>query len=380
MGAAVADGRLDEVRSLAVDLARSTEHVLSCVRDARQELGVEPLIGFVHIPKTAGGTVTNMLVAAYSKAGVRPVGNYFRGADRTVEKISRETGGWESWQRTGGRVAVGHVPYGLFRTHLPPDTRYMTFLRDPVDRVLSHYHRHIHQPNADRDKRRHGEQGRKATATSIEQALLELHLPEMNNLATRLLCSDPAPTGELSAAAVDDAKENLSNFEFVGIQERFEESLVLLQRMLGLERVPYVSRHVSSEGRRGTVEDISAEQRALILECNRLDADLYAFGLELFERAAASAGSGLATEAAELRALSEARNDDATRRALDWLDSTFPVGTSKSREELFSEARAAGISPLLVKQLLRDRARRERKNGKPVYTRTGDAADRRVNS
>ena len=39
---------------------------------------------------------------------------------------------------------MGHVPYGLFRRHLPEDTRYMTFLREPVDRVLSHYYRHIH--------------------------------------------------------------------------------------------------------------------------------------------------------------------------------------------------------------------------------------------
>jgi hypothetical protein len=107
--------------------------------------GSEPLLAFVHIPKTAGGTVTSMLTAAYSKQGVKKTGNYVRNPDKTERKIS-------SSLRKEGRVAAGHTPYGPLREHLPPDTRYMTFLREPVDRVLSHYYRHIHI----RDPRRVG--------------------------------------------------------------------------------------------------------------------------------------------------------------------------------------------------------------------------------
>jgi hypothetical protein len=120
---------------------------------------------------------------------------------------------------------------------------------------------------------------------SIEEALARGR-PEVCNLATRFLCGDSTPS-ELPAVALDIAKENLRTFTFVGIQERFEESIVLLQRRLHLGNVPHRSVHVARE--RPRAEDIPGEQRALILERNRLDAELYAFGLALFDDAVAAA-------------------------------------------------------------------------------------------
>src|SRR5215211_3567419 len=252
-----------------------------------------PLIAFVHVPKTAGATVTSMLAAAYSRKGLHKAGNYMRNAEASTRKVSKPPGGWENWQRRGGRVSVGHVPYHLFRDHLPGGTRYMTFLREPVDRVLSHYYRHVHR----RDPSRAGQQkgrpgaGARIRAESIEQALVEMDLPQLNNLCTRFLCGHHA-YDELPDSALDDAKENLRAFDFVGIQERFAESLVLLQRMLGLTALPYVDRHVSLAGARPTVDELSDEQRELIADRNRLDAELYRFGLERFEAAVADAGPG----------------------------------------------------------------------------------------
>ncbi len=34
----------------------------------------------------------------------------------------------------------GHLPFGIYQ-YLPSDSRYITFLRDPVERTLSHYYR-----------------------------------------------------------------------------------------------------------------------------------------------------------------------------------------------------------------------------------------------
>jgi len=273
-----------------------------------------PLIAFVHIPKTAGGTVSSMFVAAYSKRGMHKAGNYLKGPDLAERKIAKAGGGWENWHRNGGRVTVGHMPYGLYRTYLPGNTSYMTFLREPVDRVLSHYYRHIHRQDSGRagiqKKKR---PGARVKADSIEQALVDMNLPQLNNLCTRFLCGRD-PFEELPDSAVDDAKENLSAFEFVGIQERFEESLVLLQRMFGLGALPYVDRHVSNDGARPGVDEISDEQRALIEEHNRLDAELYRFGLGLFEEAVAEAGDGFAAEVDELRARDRAAREQEWRR------------------------------------------------------------------
>jgi hypothetical protein len=265
-----------------------------------------PLLAFVHIPKTAGKTVITMLAAAYSKEAVQDAGNYVRNPERTGRKLTMSS-------KLEARVLAGHVPYGVFREHLPADTRLMTFLREPVDRVLSHYYRHLHrrrpkkQRSPARERHRLETPGkvrtdRKAKADSIEEALVEMRLPELNNFATRFLCGYTTPSKELPASALDDAKGALCSFAFVGIQERFEESLVLLQRMLGLGRVPYEDRHVSTGDRRPAVDEIPEAQRALIEECNQLDAELYRFGLGLFEERVASAGNELEADVETLRA------------------------------------------------------------------------------
>src|SRR5205807_6284652 len=86
--------------------------------------GDAPVTAFVHIPKTAGGTVVTMLESAYSAGEVGNAGNYLRWPDTTQAVLMRArwTGAWR-----GARVVAGHIPYGLFRRTLPRDTRYVTF-------------------------------------------------------------------------------------------------------------------------------------------------------------------------------------------------------------------------------------------------------------
>jgi hypothetical protein len=300
-----------EIKALHQELGQDVAAALDQTKRIQKAQGVkvkeplprpgEPLLAFVHVPKTAGSTVKSMLAAAYSSAAIRDTGNFLGAPDATVAKVAHGGRGWEQWRQRGGRVTIGHVPFGLFREHLPGDTRYMTFLREPVDRVVSHYYRH----RAKKEPRR-AQPGRlsprgKITTVSVGEALAEPPLPQLNNLATRFLCGDPSPTGPLSRSALEEAKANLRDFAFVGIQERFEESVVLLQRMLGLGAVPYEDRHVSSD--RPDVEEISDQDRALIEEQNQLDAELYGFALGLFEEAIAAADHGFADEVERLRGL-----------------------------------------------------------------------------
>ena len=66
-----------------------------------------------------------------------------------------------------------HVPYGLFRRYLPTRARYITVLRDPVDRVLSHYHFHA-QAAASRRPESAGERKLRNTwVTLLDNELLE---------------------------------------------------------------------------------------------------------------------------------------------------------------------------------------------------------------
>lgn len=311
---------------------------------AEHIVGGAPLFAFVHIPKTAGATVTSMFARAYSKQSVSKAGNYLRNPQKSMRKVRKVRSDWDR-ASNGARVSAGHTPYGILREVLPLRTRYVTFLRDPVDRVLSHYYRHIHRQQSDRAGRAKTRPGARMRAESLELALVEMRLPQIRNLATRFLCTHQSPSEDLPPAALEEAKANLGTFAFAGIQERFDESAALMQRTLGMGLVPYLSRHVSSGP--AAAREVSSEDRSLIEEHNRLDLELYAFAVELFERNVAAAGEGLAADVELLRSASAAADAEYRaryRRTCDWLDVELPAGTSKPTKSLLSSADELGIS------------------------------------
>lgn len=305
-----------------------------------------------------------MLARAHPRGSVIDAGNYLRDPDRAIARIS-------SGRIARGRVAVGHIPYGLFRAHLPRDSRYVTVLRDPVERILSHYHGHIRR--TDRT-----EALGLVTAESLQEAL-ELRPSDLSNLATRFLCGDPSPMGELPADALDRAKANLRDFEFVGITERFDESIVLMQRALGLPTVLYERLHVSPD--RPSADEISEEDRSLIVEMNTLDRELYSFARTLFDERVASGERDLATDAAQLGHRSEVaseRADAEIRDAADWLALRLPPGAPIPVAQLREAGRDAGISDRALRRaakLLQARLERdpsgERRWARPEVTPDG---------
>ena len=332
----------------------------------------ESLIAFVHIPKTAGGTIKSMFDVAYTDAGLYDAGNYFRDREKAISKLDKPERVWEAWREQGGRVMIGHVPYGLMRRHLPTDTRYITFMRDTVDRVLSNYYREF-GGGGDPARRRSapGASPRKGRPGSLEEAMVALRLPQLNNFATRLLCGEAAPEGDLAPTAVEDAKANLRSFAFVGITERFDESLALLQGKLGLGAVPYQEkRHVNRQ--RPPIEDTPHEQRELILEHNQLDAELYAYAQDLFEQALAGAGRKFQASVDTVREFgvaADAYTEESIERTRAWLEREVPVGSTRSVEELRIAAEQAGIT----KRTLREASRRLGLEQTAAWTRSETA-------
>jgi hypothetical protein len=331
---------LAAIKQLHVGLARNVDAALKHIAELQTGRSTRPPLAFVHIPKTAGGTVSSMLAAARPDDGLLNAGNWITNPEQADTKVRTARLG-------GGRVLVGHVPYGVYRRHLPPQTQYMTFLREPVDRVLSHYYRHIHihRSNPARRPRRatNPAMGEGAKAYSLEEAIVANRMPQLNNLATRLLCDDPSPV-TLPPDALDQAKANLRAFLFVGLQDRFWESIALLQRTLGLELSPaQEDRHVSH--RRPAAAEIAADDRALIEEHNRLDTELYLAGRELFVEAGLEADDDVGADAEELHQLAEAANAEHRAdldRAREWLEDWRPQG--ETIEELRARALAAGVS------------------------------------
>jgi hypothetical protein len=274
---------------------------------------------------------------------VANVGNYLSDPLKAEEKLKRIR------FAAGRGFWIGHVPYSLFRSFLPENTAYITFLREPVERVLSHYHGHV---------RGHLMPGGERYASLAEA--LERGLPVLTNLATRLLCDDPFD--DLSVNALEDAKRNLRHFAFVGLQERFDESVVLLHRLLGLEQLTPYGEVWHATGARPRAATISESERQLILERNQLDEALYLHARELFD-AATAPREQLDADIQRFRAMcAVALNDyrDARRRAALWLERELLPGTMREAAELIAAAKAADIEhrPLMQELAGMRRARR----------------------
>jgi Sulfotransferase domain len=356
----------------------------------------QPMLAFVHIPRTGGGTFSSAISKNYSR--LQGPGNYQKNPEATrngVERIGREN----------VKKAVGdHVPYGLYLKYLPADARYITLVREPVDRVISHYHFHAQAGktpgaagarklrtmweqllNAERLDREGGEQEEPIVLEpdaefSLEEGLRR-KIPIYDNFMTRFLWGGESLFGELPPDAVERAKENISKFWFVAIRERLDDSIVLLGKKLGVGLMPYHHRHVSQK--RPPLDETPAELRELVAENNAMDIELYRFAREQFD-AAAPAPRSLAKDVVELKKLSVAVTAEGeAHRATKGDRRTAKKAAREEREARRAETRAersAAKGSTATKEKKGKKSREKQKAGKGGETPAepqaeGDAAE-----
>ena len=125
---------LGEERHFKGGIARGADE-LPRRRDRRKSsaclLLIEPMklqrLCYIHIPKTAGTAVTEVLTRIY------PVDKVFSGT-LMYDYTSVEPRIFRNYL-----LYKGHIHYSFAVANLPGDTRFITVLRDPVERVLSLY-------------------------------------------------------------------------------------------------------------------------------------------------------------------------------------------------------------------------------------------------
>jgi hypothetical protein len=233
------------------------------------------LLVFIHIPKTAGTTLRTILNMNEPGARSRALGNVFKGGGGLSKApVERLRGGLGPDLKEGVRLVRGHSPLGI-REYLPKrrELQCFTFLREPVDRTLSHYYAiravggAYRLPPLPPDP-------------TLDDALAAGYIHD--NLHTRMLSGDPEPFGEVTDEMLEQAKRNLHDeLVFFGLTERFDESLVLAKRRLGLRSILYRSSgRVNPARPRG--DEIPAELRRAAERCNRYDIELYRYAKELF--------------------------------------------------------------------------------------------------
>lgn len=238
----------------------------------------DDLLAHVHVMKTGGQTTCDILRQSFPGRHCDIQAKWVV----TREDIELARRFYPRLRSIGGH---GVVPTDELATDFP-GIRFFVFLRDPVKRCVSHYQ---YRRNKD------------------ETSDFEPWLARYGNYQARFLCrmsgaQDPWATVPDADRAIELLERNVG---FVGLQERFDESLVLLRRWVDDPDfdIAYRARNVASAV--DTSKTLLGNPRAveLIEAAHREDQRLYRHARDVvYRRQVEAYGPTLADDVATLRA------------------------------------------------------------------------------
>jgi SAM-dependent methyltransferase len=213
---------------------------------------------FLHIPRTGGTTLTRIARRQY-----RPEGIYVIDSTEPARSAAALSS-LPPFVRDRLSLIAGHASFGVHR-HLG-DGQYFTLIRDPIERVLSHY-RYAQQ----RYEHPLHELALQMSLSEIVDADL---WRDLSNGQCRALAGEwDFATQEQPGSVLDLARDNLAeHFVLWGLTERFAETLLMAQVVLGWRDVSYTPENATQRraGSTRTGADVEAAVR-----CNALDIALY---------------------------------------------------------------------------------------------------------
>ena len=189
--------------------------------DADAQARLSPANIFIHIQKTAGSSLRNALVHGLPEDRFALIYPYALGIS-AMECLSLP----ESTRRRFDLI-IGHFFYGIHRI-TPRPARYATFVRDPMERIRSHFWQHRNFNSQFKHEGRPVE-----LVTVVNEGLSD----EFDNLQLRMiagLSENLLPLGGVEAAHMQIALANIrANFGFVGVTEKMAEDWPQLLNYLG---------------------------------------------------------------------------------------------------------------------------------------------------
>ena len=271
---------------------------------------------FLHLPKCAGTTLNRIIEWEYDPMrvfSIDPVLFLW-----SYKKLNR----WPADRLAKMQVFKGHMPLGIHR-RLPQPSTYITFLRDPVERVISAYY---FARNYFLHPKHHW-----ISKLSLEEyaRVSPNHNVQCKYISGRSFVGDHH-AGDCDEQVLEVAKENLNKyFSLIGLTERFDEGLAILKIMFGWEIAKYAKFNVTKSRLKKTSLPVATVE--LIAERNKYDVALYDYAVPIFEATRAKYGEAvqeqidLITQAKELRKLESLYyfTASATRKAISRIHSAM---------------------------------------------------------
>lgn len=220
---------------------------------------------FLHLGKTGGSTLHRIAERQY------PQDRIFSLKGRETHAALERLIDLPEEEKSRLLLVSGHIHYGVHE-HMPQECVYITVVRDPVERIISHYYYVLSKPD------HHLYATVKRRKLSLREYVESGISVELDNGQTRLLAGADGrtiPFGECEPELLERACAHLKKFAVVGLTERFDETVLLLQRELGWKLPLFIQRNVTHSRPRATEIDDGTLQA--IRERNELDMAMYEY-------------------------------------------------------------------------------------------------------
>ncbi len=227
---------------------------------------------FLHLYKTGGQTLRNMVSFQYNKT------EYFDIGKNSFEQFLNYK------NKSDIKAIFGHIKFGMHKFLPTEKVKYVTLLRNPVERILS-LHRYVNQTqdldlhqimppneredlylfmeNIDKYSPYHGNNGQCKMIAGIDRKFPK------NNLWDELIKNKKTNNNDV----FKNAKQNLVEyFLFTGIMEMFDESIILIKKSLGWKKPIFYMRRNKTINIEQKIPD---EIIQLIQNKNSADIQLY---------------------------------------------------------------------------------------------------------